>query len=60
MVCNRYNQKVGRWYARGLKYCGICEIAVKPTYERCPCCHQMLRVKPHRHRFKLQKELVYY
>ena len=47
--CNRYDLvfvKSSSYKDGKLKYCSICEVFVKKTYEKCPCCNVKLRNKP--------------
>ena len=46
MICNRYNKGINGWYGRGLKFCSMCHVAVKPDFLWCPCCHRKLRTTP--------------
>ena len=47
--CDRYDLvfvKSSSYKDGKLKYCSKCEVFVKKTYEKCPCCNIRLRNKP--------------
>ena len=40
------------YYALGYKRCQVCEIFIKWSGIKCPCCQSVLRTKPHNRRRK--------
>ena len=45
-VCDRYHVPSTSYLNGQLKKCSICDIFVKKSYDRCPCCRFKLRIKP--------------
>ena len=49
------------YYSNGFKRCNECEIFIDWNSYKCPCCHNILRIKPHNTTCKTRilKEYVY-
>ena len=48
-ICPKYKVAKkfgGGWYESGAKRCKICSLFVKWDGIRCPCCNNVLRLKP--------------
>ena len=54
-VCVAYKavrQEHGSYYANGNKRCSECELFLKWSGSKCPCCNKILRTRPHNTRIK--------
>ena len=55
-VCDRFSISSSSYQDGKLRKCSICDIFVKSTYERCPCCKFKLRIKSKSSKDKRSKE----
>ncbi|AFU60243.1 hypothetical protein Ngar_c33280 [Candidatus Nitrososphaera gargensis Ga9.2] len=49
-ICEKYRatkNKGSSPYAQGYKRCQVCDLFIKWSGTRCPCCQRTLRTKPH-------------
>lgn len=48
-ICDHYDTTGFAGYVKGYKYCTRCNLFIKVTSIKCPCCNTFLRTKSHQY-----------
>jgi hypothetical protein len=60
-ICTSYKatrQEHGSYYSNGYKRCNECELFLKWSGAKCPCCGKVLRTRPHNTRLKAKLRYI--